>query len=544
MNNTAVLVIIALAILIYSLEGSKEKSLPAPDGGGEGGDVSNFCSSPQSMIWNPLAPPNSSTQQMLGYCGAGTSMVSTNMADHGSSEKQLHLCYRPEEGDIIVRYNQPWISRADTLSMCSFGEHFITGLTMNSFLVAPAGTFGDGPNSASNYVVHEHVDAQDNQGAAGPIDVGSVVSILKPKNGTILPISWLIDYIWLPRQVKWPAGTYDRRYNHFTREELVQRLQEVQQGDLSNTRRVGDPSMPHAIDLDLDISGVTPDLESVNFPMQDFNSALQQERRVLSTLMFFHAEDVAKEDFPEKAHRIFDILDIDKDGIIGDKEREFWARFIQPYDNEIAQFSSEDDRLQGYGSQYYNVLEGVGSPAVQVIADYPSMEWIDVIYNQSSLELCYNSRRPNLAYDADGEPFVTNAGCDHLYGVSHIDGMPIKGQFSTYFGFNGIACGNDTQTLCFTLEDAFMEAKVSDYEENVKWQVDSEATGGGYIYKRQIGTSTLADPSTWGVSGGTTYSGIDWKNDLQCPASHPNFKRFCLDYRTSPELRRTLHTTT
>jgi len=388
-------------------------------------------------------------------------------------------------------------------------------------------------------------------------------------------------------------------HTHPSHDEFVQRLQvwkdnPAEAAMSGEYRRVGDPRYYHPVDFDLDNSGVTITSKETSISQSFGNYSV--EKNIIR--QFFNPltppGQKTKADLPPHLHKIFDILDTDDDGFV---DRDDFFRYVETTsmgkreDANVSMLDKWEETPWDAGAnvsgrlQHYRGTDP-GVPIVVTTAGYEditegqfSEQFFYSLFTDSQLEQCYNLRMPLWPTIEDGTPYNPSRGCTELFGVpgehegfeGELDG-PIMSLVQlnkdkwveVLYGTDGMACGDDTgEVLCFPFRKDQKMAAAEEYLEIIRPQLGMDTDPDidwenkvvrswpdpeesfNILYRFQEGTTLGAEINqNVGQEDGTTIIipandetfRAKIKSNSQCPASHPNFHRFCLTRRTLPSL--------
>lgn len=502
--------------------------------------IMQLCDNPSYMTWNPLAAPHATPEESTFYCG-GPNAVSKSRNDYGTMMKQYSICSSDPEGRVGVIRRDGKFYRDDTISHCMMGETWLGNVTDAAYLIGAEGTFENGARSASSYVAHQNMDNREFQGALGIVDNGDTISVARMYNGMEIDLELLKDTLWLPKELVFENDP--EFINHPSYERLISNIEAFMSGGGEGLRKVGDPSEPHPIDLDLDNSGYIPSPTALStYYLPNDYSVEKETIGVFLEQVRNNGETLVVDEVEHPDRRIAQILDANNDGLIDESDINFWLRAAgYPTTQDLlppAQMypSIELAFIQGntdYNAYFPNDAAFLPTP----IED----NWAGALYGMSSLELCYNHRFPKSPYQIAGE--VTDYTNDGLCGVLHgepayLDRFDTQARFETIYGMDGMACGNDVETLCFQYSEEEMAAEYERYLEVTRPLSGADLSSQGYdtaLFPIQIGSNLQGHLGPHYLS--ERFNNV-LKSEAQCPESHPDFKRFCLTRRTMPELVR------
>jgi hypothetical protein len=512
---------------------------------------------------------------------------------------QLSLCTTDLTGQTAVaRYGSSYPDGNpvtggdfDTLSYCMPGEWLLTQITQQALMVAPEGTFQDGLQSASSYEVHRFVNLPNNLSSLGEVDRGDVVSIYKLRPDSTYEIQDLIDYIYTPNLAN-KSGIQPQGFIHAhpSHEQFVERLQTWKDAPMSSAfsgkyRRAGDPRYHHPVDFDIDNSGLAINPSNLTIPGGLGNASV--EKNIMRQFFDYpYSGPKAKEDVPQHLHKIFDILDTDSDGIVGIedfleyvKTTSLGQRKDGVQDNLVENLpiapGDQATAVSGYNQHYRGVDPG---PSQIVTTDgfedinegQFSEQFFHSVYTSDLLEQCYSLRMPLWPGIEDGTSYNPSRGCTELFGVpgehegleGELDG-PIMSLVQlnkekwveVLYATDGMACGNEEgEVLCFPFSRDEKLAAAEEYlevirpmlgldtdpeirwdtKEIISWPDPNELNP--IVYRFQEGATLGAEIASNVLPANDEVYRAKIKSNTQCPASHPNFHRFCLTRRTLPSL--------
>ena len=460
--------------------------------------------------------------------------------------------------------------------------------------------FEDGLQSASNYEIHEFVDlpGYEGLGELGLGDVVSIKKLRPDTQYNVQDLIDYIYYP-LEANYLGVNEDSEYIKAHPSRDEFVSKVQfwknsPIQAAYSGEIRRVGDPRYHHPVDFDLDNSGFT--LYASEFTPGGALSYTSAEKNVMLDFFnptFWQGQGTkTKEETEPKYHKVFDILDTDNDGVI---TREDFRRFAvlqgrgaPDTDKQILVNWNENavaigDHYSGYNQHYEApaITATIAPSGYDPTTSQFSDQFFYSVYAGSNLEQCNNLRMPLYPATESGTAYGAAGarGCTELFGrpgenqglEGDIDG-PIMSlvQLSkekwveVLYATDGMACGDDQgNVLCFPFSGDEKLAAAEEYLELVRpnltigsdptinwatgeviewpdlsegevitWKLQEGATLGGevpYVVQNE-------DGSYYTIPANDEVYRAKIKSNTQCPASHPNFHRFCLTRRTLPSL--------
>lgn len=551
MKQSVVIALVLVALWLYLSD--KQKGAIAggarnvyEDPAFEEPEIMELCDNPSALVWNPLAAPHDSYEESTFYCG-GLVNVDYSRSDLGQMGRQYSICSSDPEGRVGVIRKGPKSYRDDTISHCMMGETWLGNITDKAYLMGEEGTFPNSARSASTYVAHGNMDNREFRGTLGNVENGDTISIARVYNGMEIDLQLLRDTLWVPREILFEQ-TPNEFIHHPSYERLISNIDAYMNGVGEGLRKVGDPSMPHPIDLDLDNSGYIPSPSKWSQHFLPYTPEQNEEMMILGRdymqEIYFEGGTIDVEEVDEKDRKIARILDANKDGIIDMEDMMFWIRLASPPTAmdliPPAQMNESVNLLFYQGNTDYNSYFPNDATFLPTSIED---NWAASLYGRSELELCYNHRHAESVYileDGTTSDYSIDGECGRLRGEPpYLDRWDTYARFETLYGMDGMACGNDVETLCFQFSEEEMAAEYERYMSEIRQSTGADLSSQGFdnaFFPIQISPNLRGDLGPHYLS--EHFNNV-LKSEAQCPESHPDFKRFCLTRRTMPELVRT-----
>jgi hypothetical protein len=578
-----------------------------PYNGGDGPPIvaDSYCSDPTAMNWNPLAPVNNTSAEkdytcFLGrptrdfqYNGQGDApFLGDANADLGRGFRTSKFSMCIPESDlgnidpaIIFRgyhhHGVQSIDHDDEMSACHFGEYFIGDFNKEGYFVNRPNMFTDGAASSSYYPRHQWTG----YGGEWPERFRDMdyVSIQRPYDGLKIKSGLMINSLVYPSSLnKVDSTSYEVKVDVLYRPEIENAIRRWKEGvndesKLKRFRKVGAPGAPQPQDLDLDGGASIPNAVNVgidpNFIIQPDQPELQIIIRTLTRVVgYLPGSDhdfpydwtpapinALVSEAPEGEERIYQILDVNKDGVIDAEDAMFWIKIIGARTSEGENIVGDTPyfRWQGQAmgisyqaplhTQAENAIlnaqgEILGASGGGIRLGYNSEETAGRLLLQSS---CYQPRMPIRGIDPEGNEILGQGlACEELYGGrKFLEELDAQERMEVLFHYDGLACGNDEgEELCFTIPEADMEGEYDDYLQ-IRDQISAVGAENNLIGEDEFGNELYQYDQYLAVNltpqeGNSQRFRSKVKSEAQCPASHPNFLRFCMARQTDRRMVR------